>query len=90
VFPLGSHLTALASTRVFQNMLYRSLTRPKETWVTQEKNLDILVDAFKTCRNVILAFSVNKSVAFQGYVSFHPSQHSLITSSQKPKRAHLP
>ncbi|KAL8678134.1 MAG: hypothetical protein Q9186_005505 [Xanthomendoza sp. 1 TL-2023] len=30
-------------------------------------NLDILTEAFNTCRNVILVFSVNNSRAFQGY-----------------------
>ncbi len=40
------------------------------TWATQPKNADMLIDAFNTCRNVILVFSVNKSTAFQGYVSF--------------------
>ncbi|KAJ9633961.1 hypothetical protein H2199_009166 [Coniosporium tulheliwenetii] len=37
------------------------------TWATQPHNVDTLVEAFKTCRNVILVFSVNKSMAFQGY-----------------------
>lgn len=38
-------------------------------WATQEKNEQMLTDAFKTCRHVVLLFSVNKSMAFQGYVS---------------------
>ena len=38
-------------------------------WATQEKNEQILTQAFKTSRHVILLFSVNKSIAFQGYVS---------------------
>lgn len=41
----------------------------KGTWATQKKNLDTLTEAYKTCRNVILFFSVNNSKAFQGYVS---------------------
>ncbi|KAI4205096.1 MAG: hypothetical protein LQ350_000723 [Teloschistes chrysophthalmus] len=36
-------------------------------WATQSKNLDVLTEAFNTCRNVILVFSVNNSRAFQGY-----------------------
>ncbi|KAL8946887.1 MAG: hypothetical protein Q9222_006772, partial [Ikaeria aurantiellina] len=36
-------------------------------WATQPKNLDVLTEAFNTCRNVILFFSVNNSRAFQGY-----------------------
>ncbi|KAL8828463.1 MAG: hypothetical protein Q9170_006592 [Blastenia crenularia] len=36
-------------------------------WATQPKNLDVLTQAFNTCRNVILVFSVNQSRAFQGY-----------------------
>lgn len=59
-----------------------ALTRTKETWVTQEKNLEILVDAFNTCRHVILAFSVNKSVAFQGYVS--SVSHYLLKQTSQP------
>lgn len=37
------------------------------TWATQEKNADILTEAFNNSRHVILVFSVNKSMAFQGY-----------------------
>lgn len=33
------------------------------------KNTDTLTRAFAQCRNVILFFSINKSRAFQGYVS---------------------
>ncbi|PPJ50247.1 hypothetical protein CBER1_04874 [Cercospora berteroae] len=36
-------------------------------WATQEKNEEMLTHAFKTARHVILLFSVNKSMAFQGY-----------------------
>ncbi|EME85111.1 uncharacterized protein MYCFIDRAFT_153180 [Pseudocercospora fijiensis CIRAD86] len=36
-------------------------------WATQEKNEQLLTEAFKTSRHVILLFSVNKSMAFQGY-----------------------
>lgn len=46
-------------------------------WATQEKNTDIFVDAFKTCRHVILIFSVNNSKAFQGFVS-RPNQFTPV------------
>ncbi|KAK3901875.1 YT521-B-like domain-containing protein [Staphylotrichum tortipilum] len=36
-------------------------------WTTQVQNGKILSDAYATCRNVILFFSINKSRAFQGY-----------------------
>eukprot|EP00438_Fugacium_kawagutii_P031515 Skav207603 [mRNA] locus=scaffold2450:194543:196904:+ [translate_table: standard] len=36
-------------------------------WATQRKNEQMLADAFRTSRAVILIFSVNKSGAFQGY-----------------------
>lgn len=38
-------------------------------WATQAKNEETLTEAFRTSRHVILLFSVNKSIAFQGYVS---------------------
>ena len=38
-------------------------------WATQSQNEAKLANAFKDSRHVILLFSVNKSVAFQGYVS---------------------
>ncbi|KAK5191062.1 hypothetical protein LTR16_007665, partial [Cryomyces antarcticus] len=38
-------------------------------WATQERNAAVLTEAFNTCRHVILCFSVNKSMGFQGYVS---------------------
>lgn len=41
-------------------------------WATQEKNAALLAEAFQTSRHVVLLFSVNKSVAFQGYVSATP------------------
>jgi len=37
-------------------------------WATQSKNEKLLADAFNECRHVILFFSVNKSMSFQGYV----------------------
>ncbi|TVY85510.1 Zinc finger CCCH domain-containing protein [Lachnellula suecica] len=36
-------------------------------WTTQLQNGTIFKEAFETCRNVILVFSINKSRAFQGY-----------------------
>ena len=54
-------------------------------WATQEKNEKLLTEAFKTSRHVILLFSVNKSVAFQGYVSTHSrlQRHSLRLQSAR-------
>ncbi|KAF8866804.1 YTH-domain-containing protein [Acephala macrosclerotiorum] len=36
-------------------------------WTTQVQNGDVFKEAFETCKNVILVFSINKSRAFQGY-----------------------
>ncbi|TAQ88039.1 hypothetical protein B7494_g3652 [Chlorociboria aeruginascens] len=36
-------------------------------WTTQVQNGQTFKEAFQTCRNVILVFSINKSKAFQGY-----------------------
>ncbi|KAH7342949.1 YT521-B-like domain-containing protein [Rhexocercosporidium sp. MPI-PUGE-AT-0058] len=36
-------------------------------WTTQIQNGSIFKEAFETCKNVILVFSINKSRAFQGY-----------------------
>ncbi|KXT00463.1 hypothetical protein AC578_1939 [Pseudocercospora eumusae] len=49
----------------------------EDVWATQEKNEQLLTEAFKTSRHVILLFSVNKSMAFQGY--------ALMTSPPDPK-----
>lgn len=38
-------------------------------WATQTKNEEILTEAFRGARHVVLLFSVNKSMAFQGCVS---------------------
>lgn len=38
-------------------------------WATQEKNTEMFAEAFHNCRSVVLLFSVNKSMAFQGAVS---------------------
>ena len=45
--------------------------RKQNIWATQEKNEDIFNEAFHNCRHVILIFSINKSMAFQGYVRTH-------------------
>jgi len=41
----------------------------QSVWTTQVQNGSIFKEAFETCKNVILVFSINKSRAFQGYVS---------------------
>lgn len=41
-------------------------------WMTQEKNSAVFEEAFSKCRHVILFFSINKSMAFQGYVQSSP------------------
>ncbi|KAL7275998.1 hypothetical protein RUND412_001029 [Rhizina undulata] len=43
------------------------MAQQDELWATQKKNSEIFEDAFKTSRDVILVFSVNKSGKFQGY-----------------------
>lgn len=54
------------------------LTSKREgLWATQEKNEQLLAEAYKTSRHVLLLFSVNKSMAFQGY--------ALMTSPPDPK-----
>ncbi|KAI9829445.1 MAG: hypothetical protein M1826_005627 [Phylliscum demangeonii] len=42
-------------------------SQEENVWVTQEKNSDNFTQAFQTSRHVILLFSINKSMAFQGY-----------------------
>lgn len=48
-------------------------------WATQEKNEEVLTFAYHNSRHVVLLFSVNKSTAFQGYVS-HPTSWFLDPS----------
>jgi hypothetical protein len=38
-------------------------------WITKAKNGSLFASAFKQHQNVYLLFSINKSKAFQGYVS---------------------
>lgn len=45
-------------------------------WATQTKNEEMLTEAFNSSRHVLLLFSVNKSMAFQGY--------AIMTSSPDP------
>lgn len=45
------------------------ISQREGTWATQLQNEELFRDAFNTARNVMLVFSVNKSMAFQGYVS---------------------
>jgi hypothetical protein len=49
-------------------------------WETQEKNTRLFTDAFHACRSVVLLFSVNKSMAFQGAVSTSLSSYHLYIS----------
>lgn len=54
------------------------LTTIQGLWTTQVQNGEILTEAYAKCKNVILFFSINKSRAFQGYVSHlpaHPRPH---------------
>jgi YTH domain-containing protein 1 len=48
-------------------------------WTTQVQNGDMLSDAFKKCKNVILFFSVNKSQRFQGYARMASSPSAETT-----------
>lgn len=50
--------------------------------MTQAHNKDILVDAFNTTRNVVLFFSINKSKAFQGVVSYTCNRMLRLRRSQ--------
>jgi len=52
-----------------------TLLNLQSIWTTQVQNGSVFKEAFETCKNVILVFSINKSRAFQGYVS-----HSLLRS----------
>lgn len=47
----------------------RQLSSLQNLWTTQVQNGEILSEAYAKCKNVILFFSINKSRAFQGYVS---------------------
>jgi hypothetical protein len=51
-------------------------------WATQEKNQALLTEAYHTSRHVILLFSVNRSMAFQGCVSLHFSRFVLNAQTQ--------
>ncbi|TVY27601.1 30-kDa cleavage and polyadenylation specificity factor 30 [Lachnellula hyalina] len=49
-------------------------------WTTQAQNGSVFKEAFESCKNVILVFSINKSKAFQGYARME----SLPGSVQRP------
>lgn len=49
----------------------------QSVWTTQVQNGSIFKEAFETCKNVILVFSINKSRAFQGYVSIPMPSHAI-------------
>lgn len=56
------------------------LSQAEGLWATQEKNEALLREAFETSRHVLLLFSVNQSMAFQGYVG--RITFSLMTSKR--------
>lgn len=59
-----------------------TLLNLQSIWTTQVQNGSIFKEAFETCRNVILVFSINKSRAFQGYVSlFFPTNEIVLLNS---------
>lgn len=61
-------------------------------WSTQEKNEQLLADAYRASRAVVLCFSVNNSKAFQGYVrlpssSLTPSANVACSPTDPPPQA---
>ncbi|KAL8649500.1 MAG: hypothetical protein Q9210_004354 [Variospora velana] len=58
------------------------------TWATQPKNLDTFTEAFNSCRNVILVFSVNNSRAFQGYARMQTLPSPRIPAPEWQKELH--
>ncbi|OCK84959.1 YTH-domain-containing protein [Lepidopterella palustris CBS 459.81] len=50
-------------------------------WATQPHNEELFKEAFKSCRHVILVFSVNKSTAFQGYARMQSAPGTAPTPS---------
>lgn len=57
------------------NMDHVSIAQRDCLWTTQAKNTSLLTEAWDTCNEVILFFSANKSMAFQGAVSiFYPAR----------------
>jgi len=61
-------------------------------WTTQAQNGPIFAEAFENCKNVILVFSINKSRAFQGYVS-HPIADDVfhcLTQTEQARMESLP
>ncbi|KAK6606929.1 hypothetical protein H4I95_04578 [Botrytis cinerea] len=65
------HILTLSDTRYFIVKSFNDENVIKciedGIWTTQAQNGPIFKEAFETCKNVILIFSINKSRAFQGY-----------------------
>lgn len=61
------------------NMTNVYMSQKDGLWVTQTKNGALFRDAFRTCRSVVLFFSVNKSKAFQGYAKMTSAPDGNIT-----------
>ncbi|KAI9753885.1 MAG: hypothetical protein M4579_004961 [Chaenotheca gracillima] len=71
------------------------MAQEENIWMTQERNAEIFSEAFQNCRNVIFIFSVNKSMAFQGYARMESAPgtapipswaHDLLWKSSEPFR----
>ncbi|KAF3056037.1 YTH domain-containing protein 1 [Trichoderma lentiforme] len=81
---------ALAESRYFLvksfNFKNVDMSQRDGLWITSARNGAIFANAFKHHKNVFLIFSVNKSKAFQGYVSPSISQKS----SSHPQPSSLP
>jgi hypothetical protein len=81
-----SPLSPLATPHALLNL--------QSIWTTQVQNGSVFKEAFETCRNVILVFSINKSRAFQGYVSplLSPASEILLLNlnSSKARMESLP
>jgi YT521-B-like domain len=59
-----------------RSFTHRFLRLSQDTgiWAAKPETADKLVDAYLSSQNVYLAFSVNSSRAYQGYVRSPPSQ----------------
>jgi len=55
-----------------------ALLNLQSIWTTQVQNGSVFKEAFETCKNVILVFSINKSRAFQGYVGPSPPSSDAV------------
>jgi hypothetical protein len=78
-------ITSCAGVRYFMikswNRENVDTAQRESVWATQPHNEDLLASAFKTCRHVILVFSVNKSMAFQGYARMQSAPGEAPTPS---------